>query len=95
MSSTPVRFCREQTTLSRTIGSEVICAVVDREGFECLSETATAAWRLLEIPLTGPDLMRLLADLYGVAAEAIASDVAALLDELCRRGLIRQIEGQG
>lgn len=39
--------------------------------------------------------MRLLADLYGVAAEAIASDVAALLDELCRRGLIRQIEGQG
>ena len=70
------------TVLWRNVGDTVVLAAQDSEGFEELSPTAAAVWRLLENPRALPDLVEALAIGYDVRPEEIAVDVGTLIRDL-------------
>jgi len=76
----------------RRIGNEIILAPQGREDFDHLSETAAVVWSLLETPCSLDDLVGAVAQLYSVPAEAIATDVEALVADLLERGTIQEAQ---
>ncbi|WP_336921864.1 PqqD family protein [Aquipuribacter sp. SD81] len=54
-----------------------------------LSETASAVWRLLDGRRDEPAVVARLAEDYGVAAEVVAPDVAAVLAAWRDKGVVR------
>jgi hypothetical protein len=85
-------FRRSPTALFRRVGGDVILATPQREEFDSLSSTATAAWELLDTPKGLDELVNQLAVEYGMQPGSIVSDVAALVLDLLRRGWIEEVE---
>lgn len=84
-------FLRSPGALYRSYADEVMLASVDREGFDLLSGTGDAVWRLLETPQTLDGLTESLSRAYGADPTVIAGDVARLLDELVARGFVEEV----
>jgi hypothetical protein len=76
--------------LFRSSGPDVLLAPPGRDDFELLSGTAGVLWRLLQTPVTIDAVVDELADLYQADRDAVAADVGPVLDDLTRRGLVRQ-----
>lgn len=85
-------FRRSPEALFRRVGGDVILATPQREDFDSLSSTASAAWEILDTPKGLDELVNELALTYGMQPHAIVSDVATLLLDLLRRGWIEEVE---
>jgi coenzyme PQQ synthesis protein D (PqqD) len=85
-------FRRSPAALFRRVGGDVILATPQREEFDSLSSTASAAWEHLDTPKGLDELVNELALTYGMQPHSIVSDVAALLLDLLRRGWIEEVE---
>jgi hypothetical protein len=85
-------FRRSPEALFRRVGGDIILATPDREDFDSLSSTASAAWELLDTPKGLDELVNEMASEYRMQPHAIVSDVAALLLDLLRRGWIEEVE---
>lgn len=85
-------FRRSPNALFRRVGGDIILATAEREDFDSLSSTASAAWELLDNPKGLDQLVNELAMEYGMQPHSIVSDVAALLLDLLRRGWIEEVE---
>lgn len=85
-------FRRSPEALFRRVGGDVILATPQREDFDSLSSTASAAWEILDTPKDLDELVNELALTYGMQPHAIVSDVATLLMDLLRRGWIEEVE---
>jgi hypothetical protein len=88
-------FRRSRKALHRRVGGDILLATPEREDFDSLSGTASAAWELLESPKGLDELANELALAYGMRPQSIVSDVAALLLDLRRRGWIEEVENDG
>jgi hypothetical protein len=82
---------RSQAMLWRNVGEDVVLAPPGREGFEELSPTAAAAWRMLETPRTLPELTDALAATYQVPPDDIADDIRRFVEELIERAAIEMV----
>ena len=58
-----------------------------------LNATATRVWELLGAPLTEGELVARLGAEFDAPAEALRADVAALLDDLGKKGLVAEDAG--
>jgi coenzyme PQQ synthesis protein D (PqqD) len=85
-------FQRSPEALFRRVGGEVLLATPQRDDFDSLSSTASAAWELLDTPKGLDEMVNELASAYQMQPHAILSDVAALLLDLLRRGWIEEVE---
>lgn len=85
-------FRRSPDALFRRVGGDIILATPEREDFDSLSSTASAAWELLDTPKELDELVNELALEYRMPPHSIVSDVAALLLDLLRRGWIEEAE---
>lgn len=89
------RFRRARTALWRHVGDEVLVGLPTGDGFEVLADTAGHIWHLLADQPTLEQLTDILDGSYDGPREVIASDVATLLEELQRRGLVEKLAGRG
>lgn len=88
------RYVRAGAVLwRRTAATVVVLAGADDEVFE-LAGTAVALWEELTEPATVEAVAAALGDRYGVAAEVVAPDVAAAMDELVGRGVVDVVGGR-
>lgn len=85
-------FQRSPNALFRRVGGDIILATAEREDFDSLSSTASAAWELLDKPKGLDQLVNELALGYDLQPHSIVSDVAALLLDLLRRAWIEEVE---
>ena len=75
--------------LWRIVDGEAVLISAATSYYYSLNRTGTFVWNLLaDGPLTPDDLVRRVADHYGVAAAAVRDDVGALLDQLRAEDLI-------
>lgn len=88
-------FRRSPEALFRRVGGDIILATPQREDFDSLSSTASAAWELLDTPKGLDELVNEMAVEYRMQPQSIVSDVAALLLDLLRRGWIEEVENNG
>lgn len=88
----PSRYHRSPRVLSRTYWDEAVLAAPEREGFELLEGTAADVWMLLGSPRGLSEITRILAEAYGARASVVRADVAALLRQLKRAGLIEEVK---
>jgi coenzyme PQQ synthesis protein D (PqqD) len=73
------------------VGDEILLAPPRREDFDQLSGTAASVWLLLGEPRNIRDLVDMLENAYGVAAEAIAPDVRRLVEGLVAGGSVEEV----
>lgn len=82
---------RAPSMLWRNVAERVVLAPPGREDFEELSPTAAAAWRILEMPRTFPELADALAETYDVPQGQIAGDIRRLMESLISRGAVEMV----
>lgn len=81
--------------LWRNSGDDVLVAGLRGEDLQVLSGTACHVWALLDRPRTLAEVVAILGDHYHAAHEVIARDVAHLLEDLRRRGLVDATPADG
>ena len=70
-------------------------SVTDLESIFVLNEVGSLVWNLLQrSPVSVDDLVRAVVAEFDVKADVAAVDVAAFLDDLSSRRLVRAVEGQ-
>lgn len=82
---------RAPSALWRNAGRDVLVTSLDREEIEILPGTAGHIWRLLEVPRSLEELAGILSDFYDASVDTIIADVAVLLEDLRRRGLVEEV----
>lgn len=85
---TEVAYRRSDAALTRSFAGEVVLALSDREDVQHLSGTGADVWQVLAEELTLPSLIELLADRYGVDAEAIRDQVESFVSDLVGLGAV-------
>jgi hypothetical protein len=88
----PARYRRNDTVLWRRTGDGAILAQPGHEGFEWLSPTGAAVWELLGGPTTASSVAEELAEVFEAPRATIERDVAEILEQFARRGLV-EVEG--
>jgi hypothetical protein len=91
MSCQWIRFRRSASTLSRNVGDEVLVTRPYSDGIASLPDSAGVIWRRLASPVTLPQLVQDLSQVYAVEAIEIEDDVKTLLDGLLHRHLIEEL----
>ena len=86
------RFRQSPSTPWRRVGGDVILAPPGRDDFDVLSGTGADVWELLDQPSTTLELVHVLAGLYEVPADEIASDVERLIETLLESKALEEIE---
>lgn len=83
-----VLLARSVGPVETTVGTEIV--LMSLESGECmgLGETGSAVWRLLGEPNRLGPMVQALSATYDAPAEVIERDVAELLEEMVRRGLL-------
>jgi hypothetical protein len=84
-------YARSTTALWRRAGGEVLLARPEGSDVDGLSMPASAAWLLLERPLTLSELTGALAHEFSVGREEIAGHVVELVDQLEERGWLVRV----
>ena len=79
---------RSARPVETTVGSEVVLMTL--ESGECLGlgETGSDVWRLIDKPMRVESLVESLSGIYSAPAGVIEQDVADLLSDMARRGLV-------
>jgi hypothetical protein len=75
----------------RASGTILLLSVRDGDMFE-LGGTAVALWDTLAVPVTLDQAASMLAERFGVAVDAVASDIGTAVQDLVRRGVVDTIE---
>ncbi len=84
------RFERAPGIKLKKVGGSTAAYVGSKGAIHVLNPTAELLLRCLETPLTRPELVTLLAERTDGAPDVIERDLAELLPELLRLGLIRR-----
>lgn len=84
-----VRYERAAELLEAELGDELVALEPDAGTCFGFNNVAAAVWRRLSSPKSLSELSAELSDEYEVSDEECRSDVAALLDELLSRKLVR------
>jgi hypothetical protein len=82
---------REQTVWRRAHGTVLVLPVPERDVL-ALNGPAAQLWQLLAEPLTVDQAADRLAEVYEVAADVAAHDIAPVFEELVARGVLHQVE---
>lgn len=85
------RFRVRERVLARRFGGETVLLDLDSGHYFDLDETGGRIWAALETGQPTRELVRALAEEFDAPAERIGADVAALLAELERAGLIVRV----
>ncbi len=88
-------FRRSPSVLWRNNGDDVLVAGVAGDQLQVLSGTAGHVWSLLDAPRTLTELVAILDDQYQAPSGVIARDVARLLQDLQRVGLVDTVADGG
>jgi len=90
MSCRWIKFKQSDSTLSRTVGDEVLVTRPYSESIDGLPASSADIWNRLASPVTLPQLVEDLSLAYAVDASEIEHDVKSLLDELLHKHLIEE-----
>lgn len=86
------RFCRNPRISETRTDDEVFLVNADTDGIYHLNPVGAGVWHALSSPLSGGELVALLAVAFPDIAEArLRDDVAALLDEMRAHLLIEEV----
>lgn len=83
-------FKRNNETISGRLDNEMVMMDIQKGKYFALNPVATRIWDLLEQPLTMDQLCNQLMEQYAVDQPTCQREVANLLDEMERLGLIRK-----
>jgi hypothetical protein len=88
-------FVHQREVVARVVASDLVLVPVgkgagDLDAIFTLNEVGGRVWQLLAEPATGERLVAVICSEYEVPAEQARNDVAELLGDLLRAGLIRQ-----
>jgi hypothetical protein len=81
-------FGRASDVLSTPLGGEWVLLNLKDGTYYGLDGVGAAIWKLLQTPVAVEEICRTICNTYDVAADRCAVDVADLLTELERRGLV-------
>lgn len=85
-----LRFSRAGDVSDRVIGGNTFLWHMEERRFFALNPVAGAIWTLIETPLTGHEIVRILTDLFPDAPAAVlAQDLEGLLGQLVANNLVR------
>jgi len=90
MSSRWIKFRQSDSTLSRTVGDEILVTRPYSDAIDGLPASAADIWNRLASPVTLPQLVQDLSQAYSVDEAEIEPDVKALLVELLHKHLIEE-----
>jgi hypothetical protein len=85
-------FAPRPDVIFRTVGTESILLNLEGGLYYGLDEVGTRVWTLLA-DLSGEEVCQRLVQEFEVTIDQARTDVAALIDQLCERGLLAEREG--
>jgi hypothetical protein len=88
----PAQFRRAERTVWRHMHGTVLILPVSDRDVVALNGAAAELWRLLAEPLTVDQAARRLADIYDVAPDVVARDIAPVLDDLATRRVLTRVD---
>jgi hypothetical protein len=71
--------------LHRTVGDRVILNVSDQDRFDEISGSGSVVWQLLDVSRTTSEVVELVAEIFGVPADSVRTEVRDLLVQLADR----------
>lgn len=83
-----IQYCRNTKTISGRLNDELVMMDIQKGKYFSLNPVATRIWDLLEKPLTLDELCALLMEEYEVEEEQCRREVAEVIEEMVRLGLI-------
>jgi hypothetical protein len=78
--------------LVRRSGGQFLLAIPESDAVHVLTVSGTAVWTLLDGERTTEQVIEALAEAFQAPARVVTKDVEALLEDLDRRGLIREAD---
>ncbi|MFO8054872.1 MAG: PqqD family protein [Bacteroidales bacterium] len=82
------KYTRNNETISGRLNDELVMMDIPKGKYFSLNPVATYIWDILEKPLSADELCNQLIDEYEVEAEQCRKEVAELLEEMEKLGLI-------
>lgn len=92
MKASITKFIRNEKNISGRLHDELVMMDIDKGKYFALNPVATRIWDLLENPLAIDELCTLLLEEYEVSIEQCTEEVAELLKEMVRLGLVLEAE---
>jgi hypothetical protein len=91
MVETAILYARSPGYATANLGEAIAVLDLDSGSYLGLNVTASAVWRLLEVPRTLDTLCSHLTDTFEVDENHCKATVSTLISRLCEAGLLRKV----